>query len=154
MFILLTAKSLYFCNINDSSSEPLFTFSVVTRSNIWSWNNCTRTLNVSEAKSITRASSWRNWRELLLYCPGQLSNTSPYGGLGASWAASFDLRLPFLSVVCLPFVYLLSSRLGALTELYLQYVTLLPVLLLFFCFLSNSFCVSIMEFWNKVAAGC
>lgn len=94
-------------------------------------------------------------------------------------AASFDSRLPFLSVICLPFVYLFFSLPPQLLlSFYLQYTThslwsnaathtvakitrrltvltlSLPVSLMVSFFLSTSFCVSIVGFWNKVAAGC
>lgn len=156
---------------------PLFTFSVVTRSNSWSWSNCTVTLSVSGAKSITRAGSWRNWREsLLLYCPGCLSNTSPYGGPGASclfWFTS-SIFLCHLSFLCL-FIFLSLSGfhhhpiysicLSLWSNTFIQFVakiiwrltflTLsLPLSLLVSFFLCNSLCISIIEFWYKVAAGC
>ena len=90
---------------------PLFTSPVVTRSRSWSWSNCTVTLSISGARSITRAGSWRNWRESLpLYCPGCLSNTSPYGGPGASclfWFTS-SIFLCRLSFLCL-FIFLSLS---------------------------------------------
>lgn len=46
--------------ISSKGENVTFTFSAVTRSNSWSWSNCMITTNVSGAKSITRAGSWRN----------------------------------------------------------------------------------------------
>lgn len=127
LFLSSFLSFYFYSNILDLSteilSEPLFTFPVVTRSSSWSWSNCTVTLNVSGAKSVTRAGSWRSWREFLLYCPGRLSNTSPYGGLGAGcllWFTS-SIFLCHLSYFCL-FIFLLlnSSYCHSIYSMYLS----------------------------------